>query len=90
MYTALHYAAEYGQHELAQTLLSAGVDVNAKGSGSTTALHRAGQHAVAQVLLSATRISTRMMLGVLYLCSGRVEADRPETQYGVLLKHGAK
>ena len=54
--TALHLAARYGHHALAQGLLGAGADVNAKDRDSETALHKAaryGHRALAQGLLGA-------------------------------------
>ena len=54
--TALHIAAFNGNHALAQAILGAGADVNARNWSSQTALHWAainGHHALAQALLGA-------------------------------------
>ena len=55
-WTPLHFAATYGRTDIAQALITAGADVNAKDEFGYTPLHlaaRDGQVEIAQALITA-------------------------------------
>ena len=91
--TPLHVTATSGLNEIAETLISKGVDVNAKDNAGVTPLIGAvfkGDNEIAKLLLAnGADVNLKIAGGKMTLLDWGNRYNRPETSH-LLRKHGGK